>query len=807
MSAEPLRLSLFSQSSFPAPVSPELLASSPTLNLAATVTNGNTLAIRRAEGELVSSSTERGLTIQALCWKADGQFLAVAWDDGTVRLVGVENAKVVHRISVSQQTADPDADPEPITYIAWARNLTGRRHFGKDDNDIASRLKSLGLSSSAGGFDLGDAEGKRNELVDLPHALTFLEIDSSLPKLSPLPVSGGTGHDMFVFSTTASLESMFAPLKPEDNDVVDVTVVGSRCGSLHLSIYDSFPIGSFKVPIKQGPSPSSSQLAGDFELCLHASHPEVSTYSLLLRTAGEEKADFMYLVPMDLRFVSYSPVNLSLLASKTTTLQKLLRYVKQTQIHIINEWSSTRELPSRFLSFIQEDLQKTESGPTSIVQALYHTVLTGHVHRPVKEWLVDSIAERGHKRWEKAVIPGLENLRNLTHQNMLPAIERCTLILSRLSGIARFHEEEDHIGFTNAEITRLVDILSALKLVCHKVLLIVMEELELFRMFSSWLRITIDRVSSSTVPEEITEKEALLDPSKILRYIEKYLVSSPMATYFAKVPQETRNEDWERVQECSSVLNGVDEQLELEQAGKPFMKSLPQMAFLVDLLTAKAGDVFQNIAEAEKRSVRFGQAVKLELAPRGPAPETFALVDMKMCSVPKPDGVDGITYTAVVSEENPFDVGIFETKIEIINGVSSAPSTAFYYVSHLDPHTDSRVVDIKFLNEEVLLALCHSEGQQPYLLRILIRPKDTRYQPAQSGIASPSHDAPTPPSILRMGFAEDLASFVPVRMEVMEADNSRGGVPARVCLLGSGGVSYKVFALPESGEQLEAAAA
>lgn len=81
MSAEPLRLSLFSQSSFPAPVSPELLASSPTLNLAATVTNGNTLAIRRADGELVSSSTERGLTIQALCWKADGMWLSSLLDN------------------------------------------------------------------------------------------------------------------------------------------------------------------------------------------------------------------------------------------------------------------------------------------------------------------------------------------------------------------------------------------------------------------------------------------------------------------------------------------------------------------------------------------------------------------------------------------------------------------------------------------------------------------------------------------------------------------------------------------------------
>lgn len=322
-----------------------------------------------------------------------GQFLAVAWDDGTVRLVGVENTKAVHRIVVAQQPADRDADPEPITYVAWARNLTGKRHFGTD-NGIASRLRGLGLSSSDEPLQAASRGADAQELADLPHALTFLEIDASLPKISPLPVSGGTGDDMFVFSTTASLESMFSPLRPEDNDQVDVMVVGTRDGCVHLSIYDSFPVGTFRTPIRQGPSPNSSQNGGGYQLGLHAAHPEVSTHSLLLRPTGEERANHLYLVPMDLRFVSYSPVNLSLLASKTTTLQKLLRYLKQTQTHILNEWSSTRELPSRFLSFIQEDLQKMESGPTNIVQALYHTILTGHVHSPVREWLVDSIGDR-----------------------------------------------------------------------------------------------------------------------------------------------------------------------------------------------------------------------------------------------------------------------------------------------------------------------------------------------------------------------------------------------------------------------------
>lgn len=307
----------------------------------------------------------------------------------------MEKTKVVHRINVISQSSDQDAGPEVITSIAWARNLTGKHHFGKD-GVRSSGVHDLGLFADDM-FDPGDAGvHKGDSLLDLPHALTFLEIDASLPKISPLPVSGGTGDDMFVFSTTASLESVFPPLQLEDNNVVDVMVVGTQHGNIHLSIYDSFPIGSFKVPVSRGPSSASSQMPKDseYQLYLHASHPEVSTHCLLLRPSAEQHCKAMYLVPMDLRFVSHSPVNLCLLASKTTTLQKLLRYIKQAQTHIVNEWQSTRELPSRFLSFIQEDLQKAKSGPKNIIQALYHTVLTGHVHQLVREWLVDSVGER-----------------------------------------------------------------------------------------------------------------------------------------------------------------------------------------------------------------------------------------------------------------------------------------------------------------------------------------------------------------------------------------------------------------------------
>lgn len=199
---------------------------------------------------------------------------------------------------------------------------------------------------------------------------------------------------MFLFSTAASLEFVFRPCKAEDADDVHVMVVGTADGGIHLSIYDSFVIGTFKhSPLKERAQPGPGESSGVFQLCGHGSHPEISTHMLLLRPQAGDGTT-LYLVPMDLAFLHQSPVNLSLLASKTTTLQNLLRYLKQTQAHMVGEWKSTRELPARFMLGVEDDLKKMPNREMTIVQALYHTVVTGHVFAPVKEWLVDSLAER-----------------------------------------------------------------------------------------------------------------------------------------------------------------------------------------------------------------------------------------------------------------------------------------------------------------------------------------------------------------------------------------------------------------------------
>ncbi len=69
------KLTLLSDNSFaPHPVSKELVTCSPTVDLSATVSGENVLHIRRSPGDIISKHTERGKVVEAIKWKADGEY-------------------------------------------------------------------------------------------------------------------------------------------------------------------------------------------------------------------------------------------------------------------------------------------------------------------------------------------------------------------------------------------------------------------------------------------------------------------------------------------------------------------------------------------------------------------------------------------------------------------------------------------------------------------------------------------------------------------------------------------------------------
>lgn len=167
---------------------------------------------------------------------------------------------------------------------------------------------------------------------------------------------------------------------------MDVLFVGFNDGMIHLRIFDCFEIGSFSVL-------TANEKPRSVEALVHASHPMNSTHALLLsESPGDAYESRLKLLTLDLRFITKSGRYLSLLASKTTQLQNLLRYIHQVQRQIQLEWKNVVELPTRFMRSIGEELQ--EKCHCDFVTALYHLVVTGDCFPPLKEFLVDIVGER-----------------------------------------------------------------------------------------------------------------------------------------------------------------------------------------------------------------------------------------------------------------------------------------------------------------------------------------------------------------------------------------------------------------------------
>jgi anaphase-promoting complex subunit 4 len=89
--------------------------------------------------------------------------------------MGLENNRAAHHIQVCE------ADQAKITHIGWSTNK-----IDKHNGIVSGRLRG-GLLGQPG-IQSGST------LANLPRELMFVEVDTALPKISPLPSStAGTG--------------------------------------------------------------------------------------------------------------------------------------------------------------------------------------------------------------------------------------------------------------------------------------------------------------------------------------------------------------------------------------------------------------------------------------------------------------------------------------------------------------------------------------------------------------------------------------------------------------------------------------
>ena len=188
---------------------------------------------------------------------------------------------------------------------------------------------------------------------------------------------------------------MFQPLTTVSTDSADILVIGFEDGTVHLSIYEFFEIGSFNL----------QQASRGFHNCrpiLHCSHPYSTTHSMLVSTPVGDQEE-LHIMPLDLRLLSNAGRYLSLLASKSTQLHNVLRYIHQVQRQMYNDFKASQELPKKFIANIEEGLR--EQGDCNWVQVAYHLLVTGNCSPVVKEWLVDQLGERVRTQFSRRSFP------------------------------------------------------------------------------------------------------------------------------------------------------------------------------------------------------------------------------------------------------------------------------------------------------------------------------------------------------------------------------------------------------------------
>ncbi|EGE08303.1 anaphase-promoting complex component Cut20/Apc4 [Trichophyton equinum CBS 127.97] len=431
-------------------------------------------------------------------------------------------------------------------------------------------------------------------------------------------------------------------------------------------------------------SDGDTSKGGGYKTLLHASHPMSTTHALLFQSEAGMK-----LLNLDLRFITKAGRYLPLLASKVTQLQNLLRYIKQVQAQMLLEWKNARELPIRYLRNINEELK--EQCHCDFVTATYHLIVTGDCYAPLKEFLTTTISDRGQKRWEKTVAGGYEALRRLTYECLMPALERCGVLLSRLIGLSKYHRISPILGLETTYLKACVATLDCLTLLAHKVVLHSSIELKEFHAFSHWMQHEIKLQStdptSSTI-DELVEAADEIDYGTTLGYVKGALTNSALQG-FLQVPQPqtapgTDPEDRKRwdvdIQDDGTFYEEYKKAVsQHESQGSVEGLSIPMLGDLTARLSAQCDRVFKQIAETQRRGTLFRSTLKLD------EDCDDAVLDMAM-------NFEMLTGWAVY---------IYRHILSVVNGVSSTKASLRATVEL----GSGSIQDLKFVEDGTLMLL------------------------------------------------------------------------------------------------------
>ncbi|KAK7717006.1 hypothetical protein SLS57_006413 [Botryosphaeria dothidea] len=758
-------LMLQAEKALPQPIHPRLISYCPTMDLVAVVSQEETLDVYRFNGQRAFGLKRKSFEskVDSICWKFNGQHIAIAWDDGSVDIVSSETGKTVKQVrrEAASFAADDESTPR-ISSLAWGVNFIDVDAVKERTGSNSARSPSESPRDQDPFETTEEWDQKRQEITlddflerqpdlsklgispDLPDQIALTDVQDALPKLSVIPAPPANPFQMMskakstdAFSTQQSVDAIFHSQHLRDSNAVDVLLIGCDNGAVSPTIYDSLEIGG---------------------------------------------------------------------------MRNLLQYLQASFRTIISYFHNARDLPSRFMRNISETL--SEKGEGDLVSNLYHLAVSGDCPPTIKEWLVDELAENGHKRWDQAASQGYTKILEMTHENVIPALDRTSIVVSMLRGLARYTGSSAIINVPPEELSNILDTIRCLRLLAHNVLVYAAEERRQFTAFSRWLRHEIDTQASdpsSQTAEEAADRDPGIDHSLLLAYIPGALTKSKLAPFLRR-QQDIINPRPELL-----AYDRVKHSMNGHREDQPILEGSLCIWTLQEILQGQCRELFAQITawQAANSSLSFG--IVLEECKLSEAR------DMRMVFEQLENCSDISTYSAFVPENTRSEVRLHRiVHSDVFDGIDNAVRSMQAVTIQFQ---SCEIQDLKFVDDDAFMILLRKDDAS-YLLSFPYSALSTEQAPStlhHSQNAADSHHAASsalpqgrPQSddareIWSLDIPEAWAPFVkhvfpaserftPIKIDVNGRKDRRV-----VCVLGDDLKHYKIYDLDyDSGKEGEA---
>lgn len=313
---------------------------------------------------------------------------------------------------------------------------------------------------------------------------------------------------------------------------------------------------------------------------------------------------------------------------------------------------------------------------------------------------------KGHKRWDQSVEHGYNKVLQLMHENFLPALDRCSAVLTRIYGLVEYHKSQSDFGIEESEFSLVNEVVRSLRLLGHQVLIYGSEEHRQFQQFSKWFRHEMDVQATdpnSATAEETLEKDIGLDYGLLFSYIEGPLEKSRLGAFLEKQAEANALSS-----ESSRYVN-VKEALAAFKKGKESNLNLLGLDGRLNDLNFQCERIVTKVTKWQRESSAMTCGIVLEEG------EVKAW-DMRMVVR---DGIS--TYVALGPSSNPNE-GMKLFALIAIHKLTQV--VRLHRIDHVDPFTVAatgkhsvtlrfeldEVVDLKFVDDELIMFLLKSKG-------------------------------------------------------------------------------------------------